>query len=112
MKVTLFFRWYDLWIGAYIDRPRRTVYICLLPTIGVKISFPRITLQAPPYATCSVCDFPLDVPCAHWLGEWEGWCVSWNCQSECSDGIEMEWPFPNKLLVTVADFEQAGFTIS
>lgn len=74
---------------------------------------PRVTLQSPPPgATCATCDFALDVPHAHWLGEWEGWHVSWNCQAQCEDGIVMEWPFPNKTLVTVADFEQAGFMIS
>jgi hypothetical protein len=34
-----FFRWYDLWIGAYYDRHNRTLYICPLPTIGVAIQF-------------------------------------------------------------------------
>jgi hypothetical protein len=38
MSITPFFRWYDLWIGVYIDRPNRTLYICPLPMIGVKVS--------------------------------------------------------------------------
>ncbi len=37
MKVSFFFRWYDLWIGAYIDREANTVYICPFPMIGVKV---------------------------------------------------------------------------
>jgi hypothetical protein len=37
MSVTPFFRWYDLWIGAYVDTKARTVYICPLPMIGIKI---------------------------------------------------------------------------
>ena len=36
---TPFFRWYDIWIGAYIDAKNRTVYICPLPMIGVKIAW-------------------------------------------------------------------------
>lgn len=32
-----FFRWYDLWIGLYIDKPNRTLYVCPLPMIGLKI---------------------------------------------------------------------------
>lgn len=32
-----FFRWYDLWIGAYVDTANRAIYICPLPMIGVKI---------------------------------------------------------------------------
>lgn len=30
-----FFRWYDLWIGAYWDRPQRILYVCPLPMVGV-----------------------------------------------------------------------------
>lgn len=32
-----FFRWYDLWIGAYVDVEDRTLYVCPLPMIGVKV---------------------------------------------------------------------------
>jgi hypothetical protein len=37
MTMTPFFRWFDLWVGVYIDWPRRTLYICPLPTIGVRV---------------------------------------------------------------------------
>lgn len=39
MKITKFFRWYDLWMGAYIDRVKKTLYVCVLPTIGFKVDF-------------------------------------------------------------------------
>jgi len=39
MKIKPFFRWYDLWIGAYIDTANKSVYICLIPMFGVKISW-------------------------------------------------------------------------
>jgi len=39
MNIKLQFKWYDLWIGAYIDKPNKTIYICLLPTIVLKISY-------------------------------------------------------------------------
>jgi hypothetical protein len=39
MKITPFFRWYDLWVGAYWDRKARTLYVCPLPTIGVALRF-------------------------------------------------------------------------
>lgn len=35
MKVKPFFRWYDLWIGLYIDREARAVYICPIPCFGI-----------------------------------------------------------------------------
>ncbi len=31
------FAWYDLWIGAYIDRTNRVVYICPLPTLLLEV---------------------------------------------------------------------------
>jgi hypothetical protein len=34
--VRAFFRWYDLWIGAYYDRAGGALYICPLPMIGVR----------------------------------------------------------------------------
>lgn len=39
MKITPFFRWYDLWIGIYIDRKNRTVYICPIPMVGIKVEY-------------------------------------------------------------------------
>jgi hypothetical protein len=40
MRVKVFFAWFDLWIGVYIDRPRRIVYVCPLPTLVIKVSLP------------------------------------------------------------------------
>lgn len=37
MKITPFFRWYDLWIGIYIDTATRAIYICPVPMLGVKV---------------------------------------------------------------------------
>lgn len=37
MTVKPFFRWYDLWVGMYIDTANRVIYICPLPMIGIKV---------------------------------------------------------------------------
>lgn len=37
MRLNFFFRWFDLWVGAYVDLPNRAVYICPLPMLGIKI---------------------------------------------------------------------------
>jgi hypothetical protein len=31
MKISFFFAWYDLWVGAYYDRKNRIIYVCPLP---------------------------------------------------------------------------------
>lgn len=36
MTMTISFAWYDLWIGIYIDRARRAVYVCPLPCLVLK----------------------------------------------------------------------------
>jgi hypothetical protein len=38
MRISLFFRWYDLWIGAYWDAQKRTLYLCPLPMVGVRVT--------------------------------------------------------------------------
>ena len=45
MKLTPFFRWYDLWVGAYWDRRQRALYICPIPMFGVRIDLAPL-LQA------------------------------------------------------------------
>lgn len=41
MSVRPFFRWYDLWVGAYYDRASRALYVCPLPMFGIRLSFTR-----------------------------------------------------------------------
>lgn len=38
MRIKPFFRWFDMWIGAYVDVPNRALYVCPVPMLGVKIS--------------------------------------------------------------------------
>jgi hypothetical protein len=32
-----FFKWYDFWIGVYIDTENDMLYICPIPMFGLKI---------------------------------------------------------------------------
>jgi len=42
IKIKPFFRWYDLWIGIFIDTKNKCVYIIPIPTLGLKISLKEI----------------------------------------------------------------------
>ena len=33
------FAWYDFWVGAFYDKPRRRLYIFPVPCFGVRIEF-------------------------------------------------------------------------
>lgn len=37
-RIKISFAWYDLWIGIYIDKDKRKIYICPLPTLLITIS--------------------------------------------------------------------------
>lgn len=39
MKVRPIFAWYDLWIGAFVDRPKHRLYLFPLPCIGLLIEW-------------------------------------------------------------------------
>ena len=39
IRIEIFFRWFDLWIGVYINVPAGRAYICPLPTLGLIIDF-------------------------------------------------------------------------
>jgi hypothetical protein len=36
MRVEGFFRWYDLWVGAFWDTKTRVLYICPIPCFGIR----------------------------------------------------------------------------
>lgn len=37
IEIGISFRWYDLWIGAYINRDDRVAYVCLIPMFPIRI---------------------------------------------------------------------------
>ena len=73
MKITPFFRWYDLWIGAYVDTKNRTVYLCPLPMVGVKISLPhkspnRVGTMYDNKITYKICSYDDPIPACPFCG--------------------------------------------
>lgn len=41
MRVRPIFAWYDLWIGLFIDRAKRRVYVFPIPCFGLVIEWGR-----------------------------------------------------------------------
>lgn len=37
LRVRPIFAWFDLWVGVYIDRPARRVYVFPVPCLGIVI---------------------------------------------------------------------------
>ena len=37
MKIKPVVAWYDLWIGVFVDRKKRRVYVFPIPCVGVMI---------------------------------------------------------------------------
>jgi hypothetical protein len=48
VRLRVFFRWYDFWIGAFYDRRDKILYICPVPMFGVAIWLP---------IECEICGF-------------------------------------------------------
>ena len=65
MKIKLFFRWYDLWIGGFIDSAKKAVYIVPFPMFGVKISWQKNEVSKPP---CELIEFHR-YECEHVVGK-------------------------------------------
>jgi hypothetical protein len=38
-RIRPMFAWYDMWIGAFYDKPRRRLYIFPIPCFGLRIEF-------------------------------------------------------------------------
>ena len=39
MKIRPIFAWYDLWVGLFIDRTKRRVYVFPVPCFGLVIEW-------------------------------------------------------------------------
>ncbi len=39
LRIRPVFAWFDLWVGVYVDRPKRQVYVFLVPCFGLVISW-------------------------------------------------------------------------
>lgn len=38
MTIRPIFAWYDMWVGVFVDRPKRRAYLFPIPCIGIVIT--------------------------------------------------------------------------
>ncbi len=105
LRITPFFKWYDMWIGLYIDQAKAAVYICPLPMIGVRIWYEDT-------AVCDRCDEPA-VKIAGDIGD--QWFLEWTCKNpDCwnyQDVIEyIPWPFGDNW-ISANDLIELGYEV-
>lgn len=48
MSIKPIFRWFDLWIGVFIDTKKRIVYFFPVPMFGFMIVLPKPEIELPP----------------------------------------------------------------
>lgn len=104
--VNVFFAWYDFWIGAYYDRIKKILYVCLVPTICISLRLEQVY-------PCSECRKQMD-KIAHDTGD--GWllqrmCGNQNCNAHYIDDDNfIDYPF-GKEPASQKDLEDIGFQI-
>lgn len=50
-QIKFIFKWYDLWIGLFIDKPKNRLYLFYLPMCGILIEWESPVKKN----TCTVC---------------------------------------------------------
>jgi hypothetical protein len=97
----LTFKWFDLWIGLFLDRPGNALYICFLPMLPFKIWFTE-------HKHCPMCGGPMQKT-AFDCGDW--WDLEWRCEEDdyATEG-EIEWPFGEEKL-SAMQLELRGYKV-
>jgi hypothetical protein len=48
-SVKVFFAWYDIWVGVFWDKKKRSLYICFVPMVVVCLTWPKPDDLPTPY---------------------------------------------------------------
>ena len=103
-----FFRWYDLWVGVFIDARHSALYICPIPMAGVKI-------WREDKASCHWCGSPAEKIA---VDTGDGWALEWDCTDIHGDCVSygeqiepIEWPFGREMM-SAQDLREHGYIIA
>ncbi len=99
--VRIEFKWFDIWLGVFIDQPGKAIYICLLPTLPIKIWFTE-------HKTCTTCGALLNKVA---VDTGDGWLLTWECKEcGCDEDDFIDWPFGEEAL-SVNDLIRRGYEV-
>lgn len=101
------FKWFDLWIGLFVDVPNRSLYFCPLPTLVIKVWYTE-------HETCPNCGGVMyKIAC----DTGDGWALFWECENDLifpkCDDKELDWDYDFKgiNLVNKKDLKSKGYFI-
>ena len=98
LSIKLTFKWFDCWVGWYLDRVARVLYVCLLPMFPIRFYMESIRI-------CPECGHPMKKVAIMD----EGWSLDYECP-ECGEIQEIDWPYGENL-ISSRQLEDAGFEI-
>ena len=106
LRIRPYFKWFDLWVGIYIDNDQPALYFGFFPTLGLKFYFEKV-------AKCPHCEGDLHKE-AHHGGD--GWYLGWACSNpDCEsmgDTIGYpDWPWASDRAVSAKELREKGFLI-
>jgi hypothetical protein len=101
LHIKFHFIWFDFWMGVYIDLENKTVFICPLPMLPIKIWWTE-------HLKCPTCGRPMQKTA---FDTGDGWALQWYC-SECQNDEEnmIDWPFGDRGM-SASDLRKAGYVI-
>lgn len=102
------FKWFDFWIGWFFDVRAKVLYICLLPTLPIK-------LWMTDHAKCPNCGSAMEKT-AYDISP-EGYDLQWNCEVCEENGEEsriwIDWNMDFRHLEYIGpkDLERFGYRV-
>jgi hypothetical protein len=99
--VILLFKWFDFWLGWYFDQKGKSLYICLLPMLPIKVWYTE-------HQKCPMCGSLMHKIA---IDTGDGWLLEWECD-DCDYSTEDGYPWPyGEEILTGDELWERGFVV-